>query len=82
MIVGFNRTWFFLQENSTTWVFIGLLAGRELAMRSFQKDHDRGIASTFRLIGKDLLFAVIGLAVSIALAAATNPAVFTEIFNR
>lgn len=74
--------WVSVIPMSTTWVFIGLLAGRELAMRSFQKDHDRAIASTFRLIGKDLLFAVIGLAVSIALAAATNPALFTEVFNR
>lgn len=73
--------WVSVIPMSTTWVFIGLLAGRELAMRSSQKNEYKAFAPTFRLIGKDLLFALIGLAVSIALAAATNPAIFAEIFN-
>lgn len=74
--------WVSVVPMSTTWVFIGLLAGRELAMRSFQKNEQKPLHSTLRLIGKDLLFALIGLAVSIALAAATNPAIFAEVFNR
>ena len=50
---------------STTWVFIGLLAGRELAIRymstkKFEKD-------TLRDLGQDLLKVFFGLAVSIAL---------------
>lgn len=73
--------WVSVIPMSTTWVFIGLLAGRELGMRSFRKKEDKPMSTTFRLIGKDLLFALIGLAVSIILAAATNPAIFEEIFN-
>ncbi|HET8864490.1 MAG TPA: hypothetical protein VFM80_02260 [Gracilimonas sp.] len=74
--------WVSVIPMSTTWVFIGLLAGRELGMRTFLKKEDKTMSATFRLIGKDLLFALIGLAVSITLAAATNPAIFAEIFNR
>lgn len=73
--------WVSVIPMSTTWVFIGLLAGRELAMRSFRKKENKSISNIFQLIGKDLLFALIGLAVSIGLAAATNPAIFVEIFN-
>jgi hypothetical protein len=57
---------------STTWVFLGLLAGRELAI-SLRGDSGRSVASSFRLAGRDVLYAAIGLAVSIALAFATNP---------
>lgn len=51
---------------STTWVFLGLLAGRELAIHLRLRNRDaRGLAS---LIGADLGKATIGLAVSVALA--------------
>ncbi len=73
--------WVSVIPMSTTWVFIGLLAGRELAMRSKPKKGDLSVKQTFRLLGKDLLYALIGLAVSIALAVATNPLIFSEIFN-
>ncbi|MDX1532183.1 MAG: hypothetical protein R3362_11705, partial [Rhodothermales bacterium] len=61
---------------STTWVFIGLLGGRELAfnLAKRQAEGPRSYRATFRLMGRDLLYAGIGLAVSIALALATNPA--------
>lgn len=72
--------WVSVIPMSTTWVFIGLLAGRELAMRSKPKKGDLSVKQTFRLIGKDLAYALIGLAVSIALAVATNPVIFSEIF--
>ena len=50
---------------STTWVFIGLLAGREIAIRyQLQKKVERPI---FRMIGSDLLKVFFGLVVSIAL---------------
>lgn len=74
--------WVSVIPMSTTWVFIGLLAGRELGMKSFQKTEHKTMRHTFRMIGKDLLFAIIGLAVSIALAVATNPAIFSEVLNR
>ena len=65
---------------STTWVFIGLLAGRELAMSLTDKDgHGKPFKQTIRLIGKDVLYAAIGLAVSIVLAIAINPVVKDEI---
>ena len=57
---------------STTWVFIGLLAGRELAL-IFMKVSDRPLSAGLRIVGRDLLFALIGLGVSIALAFAANP---------
>ncbi|MCB0638125.1 MAG: hypothetical protein KDC54_15960, partial [Lewinella sp.] len=51
---------------STTWVFIGLLAGREIAIRFRLKDFplDR---KTWRMLGSDLIKVAFGLLVSIAL---------------
>lgn len=59
---------------STTWVFIGLLAGREVAM-SFTDARGKGkpFGKSLKLVGKDAGYAFIGLAVSIALAVAINP---------
>ena len=65
---------------STTWVFIGLLAGRELAMSLTDKEgHGKPFKKTLKLIGKDVLYAGIGLAVSIVLAIAINPVIKDEI---
>lgn len=57
---------------STTWVFIGLLGGRELAM-AIRKSGDHSWGEALRMMGKDALFAGIGLLVSMVLAAAVNP---------
>lgn len=60
---------------STTWVFLGLLAGRELAIsitKKRLKKRNRSLKSTARLIGKDVLMAGIGLLVSLILAIAIN----------
>jgi len=67
---------------STTWVFIGLLAGREIAM-TFTDARGKGkpLSKSLRLIGKDAGYALIGLAVSIALAVAINPEIDDEIFR-
>jgi len=67
---------------STTWVFIGLLAGREIAM-SFTnaRGHGKPLSRSFKLMGKDALYALIGLAVSIILAAAINPNIKQEILS-
>lgn len=64
---------------STTWVFVGLLAGRELGMRI--QAHDKGgkFAKTFRLIGKDILSVTIGLIISVILAVAINTDIQDEI---
>lgn len=57
---------------STTWVFIGLLGGRELAM-AMRKSGDHSWGEALRMMLKDALFAGIGLLVSMVLAAAVNP---------
>ncbi len=59
---------------STTWVFLGLLAGREIGMSfSSSRKNGKSLKKSFRLMGKDIVYALIGLAVSIALAIAINP---------
>jgi uncharacterized protein YacL len=60
---------------STTWVFLGLLAGRELAIKISEK---KPLAKTWKLIGKDLLFAFIGLIVSLIIAIMVNPSLWAE----
>jgi hypothetical protein len=83
-IVYASILYFFkIQSNipmSTTWVFIGLLGGRELSMtmsRSYKRRNS--MATTFRLVGKDILFALIGMVVSILLAVAVNPRIQQEL---
>lgn len=63
---------------STTWVFIGLLAGREIAMR-LRQDSDRSWTKVLRLVLKDLVKVTIGLAVSIVLALMINSGVRAEV---
>jgi hypothetical protein len=57
---------------STTWVFVGLLGGRELAL-SLVRAADRDVRATLKLMGRDLLYVTIGLIVSMAIALAVNP---------
>lgn len=67
---------------STTWVFIGLLAGRELGMHlAFHTSEEKNLQRTFALIGKDVLYTLIGLLVSIALAVAVNPSIRVELLE-
>lgn len=56
---------------STTWVFIGLLGGRELAI-SLRRAGPNSLWTAVKLTLKDLLFVSIGLLVSLAIAAASN----------
>ena len=56
---------------STTWVFIGLLAGRELGMALMQTG-DNSIIGSLRLGFKDMSYALIGLVISIAIAIGVN----------
>ncbi|MBA9075949.1 MULTISPECIES: hypothetical protein [Rufibacter] len=75
--------YFFKEVNnipmSTTWVFVGLLAGRELGMRIRAKDSGSKFSKTFKLIGKDVFSVAIGLVISVLLAIAINPAIQDEI---
>ncbi len=68
---------------STTWVFIGLLAGRELAysIRARPGDRTAKLKSAWRLMGKDLLYVSVGFIVSLILAAIINPAVREALFK-
>lgn len=50
---------------STTWVFVGLLCGRELAIATMNKDYKFSYA--FPIIGKDFLKMIIGLTISVAI---------------
>ena len=52
---------------STTWVFIGLLSGRELAI-STRMGKDYKFKHVFPLVGKDMLKLLVGLGVSILIA--------------
>jgi hypothetical protein len=56
---------------STTWVFIGLLAGRELGM-SIMKTGNSNILHALKLGAKDMIFALLGLVISIAIAIGVN----------
>jgi hypothetical protein len=57
---------------STTWVFIGLLAGREVAM-TIRRSGKNDLLGTTKLVVKDASFAMIGLAISVAIALGVNP---------
>ena len=60
---------YFKQHNdipmSTTWVFVGLLCGRELAIATMNKEYKLGYV--FPIIGKDFLKMLVGLTVSVAI---------------
>jgi hypothetical protein len=69
---------------STTWVFIGLLAGREfaIALGKHSKSKNRGawLVRAFRLARKDMFKAIAGLVVSLILTVIINKGVREEIF--
>ncbi|MAC28264.1 MAG: hypothetical protein CMN31_01725 [Sandaracinus sp.] len=65
---------------STTWVFIGLLAGREIAM-SLRHVAGHGRKHALKLMGKDLLYVTIGLVVSVGLAMAVNERFADAVFD-
>lgn len=63
---------------STTWVFIGLLAGRELGM-SWTRSSARGMKASLGLMAKDLAYVTIGLVISLILAFVVNQSFQTKI---
>ncbi|MCF7831260.1 hypothetical protein K9M41_04710 [Candidatus Gracilibacteria bacterium] len=52
---------------STTWVFLGLLAGREIILCHLL-DKESQYRKTFCLVGKDIILASVGLLISVGLA--------------
>ena len=67
---------------STTWVFVGLLGGRELAM-AFRGTAAEGSSKkrALRMMGRDLLYVTIGFVVALLLASAINPVVREGFFG-
>lgn len=58
---------------STTWIFLGLLGGRELAMQLSKKSEtNRSMGGTVKMILKDVGYATFGLVISVLLAIAVN----------
>ncbi|MEQ8179767.1 MAG: hypothetical protein RIC52_05895 [Amphiplicatus sp.] len=51
---------------STTWAFLGFIAGRELAIATIDKIRSPG--ATFRIVGMDAFKAFVGLVISVGLA--------------
>lgn len=67
---------------STTWVFLGTIGGREIAINLARlKKGNKHKGKAFLLIGKDLLYALIGLLISIALASGANPAIRADVID-
>jgi hypothetical protein len=56
---------------STTWVFIGLLGGRELAI-AVRKAGARSLKEALIVMTKDVVLVTIGLLISLVIAAAVN----------
>lgn len=67
---------------STTWVFLGLLAGREVGMSIMDaKEMGKPMGKVAKMIFKDLSYALFGLLVSILLAISINADVREEVLN-
>ena len=69
---------------STTWLFIGLLGGRELAIsitRDKPKKRSKATRRALKMIGKDMFYALIGLLISLILALAINDNIRQEVYE-
>lgn len=67
---------------STTWVFLGLLAGREVGMSVMDAmGLGKPMKKVLKIVSKDLLYALFGLLVSILLAISINADVREELIN-
>ncbi len=65
---------------STTWVFLGVIGGREIAISLARRK--KGVKHRYkalRIVGHDVLYASIGLVISVALAAGANPKIQTDL---
>lgn len=67
---------------STTWVFLGLMGGREIAIALGKYKHsERTLSSALRIVFKDLGYATFGLVVSMAIAINVNADVRKQFFT-
>ena len=66
---------------STTWVFLGVIGGREIAISlARKKKGKKHRKKAFKLIVRDFAYAFLGLIISVALAAAANKSIRDAIF--
>ena len=65
---------------STTWVFIGLLAGREIAMSATATSGGRTLAFAVKLGLRDLGYVTAGFVISLLYASVANPVVRRALF--
>ena len=66
---------------STTWVFLGVIGGREIAINLARRKRGRTHKwKALRVIGRDFGYALIGLFISVVMASAANPGIRAEIF--
>lgn len=67
---------------STTWVFLGIIGGREIAVNlSRTKKGNKHKSKAYKMALKDFGYATIGLIVSVVLAAGANKAIRDEVIN-
>ncbi len=67
---------------STTWLFLGIIGGREIAISLARtKKGKKHRKKAGKMIFKDFSYAAIGLVISIALAAAANPSIREAILD-
>jgi hypothetical protein len=67
---------------STTWVFLGTIGGREIAVSlSRNKKGFKHKRKALRIIGRDFLYASIGLIISVLLASGANPTIRNSVIN-
>ncbi|MCA1759975.1 MAG: hypothetical protein LC658_09420, partial [Bacteroidales bacterium] len=67
---------------STTWVFLGVIGGREIAVSlARKKKGKKHKKKAVRMILRDVAYAFTGLIISVALASGANPAIREEIVS-
>jgi hypothetical protein len=66
---------------STTWVFLGLLGGREIAIALNRYNHEGSIKGAFKIVTKDLGYATFGLIISMLIAINVNEQVREQFLN-
>ena len=67
---------------STTWIFLGIIGGREIAISiARKKDGMKHKKKAWGYAGRDFGYAMIGLLISVALAAGANESIREEIIN-
>ncbi len=66
---------------STTWVFLGLLGGREIAIALNRYNHEGSVKGAFKIVIKDLGYATFGLIISVLIAINVNEQVREQFLN-